>query len=169
LAFDDRNFSAGLENIWALIGDIGSFVDDNKPWGQARDSARQGRLAEVFYDCCEALRFVALLVYPVLPCGAEAIWKALGQTTRLDQQLIDEAAWGSLAPGTPIREPEPIYPLMDVRQTSRRIESLEQEIRESGETQPTDAAVAVAPSLLSPTGSESGQGMTRARAAPRGA
>jgi len=129
MAFDNLNFSTGLEKIWVLVAALDKFLTDNKPWDLAGQPDKRERLAEVLYDSSEGLRFVTLLLHPVLPNATEKIWRGLGQLTRLEDQLIDETPWGSLLPGTPIGKIEAVYPRVEKKETAERIEAMEEEIR----------------------------------------
>jgi methionyl-tRNA synthetase len=155
---DGHNFSSALEKIWLLISTIDKFVTDNKPWDLAAEPSQKTRLNGILYDSCEGLRIVTLLLYPFLPNATEKIWGALGQSGKIEKQLIDETPWGSLMPGTRIGKLEPIYPRVEKNETSERIEIMENEIRNPGSTQraatsstptsgttPAGAAAAVAP------------------------
>jgi methionyl-tRNA synthetase len=150
-SIDGYNFSGALEKIWSLISTIDKFVTDNKPWDLAADPKQKKRLHGILYDSCEGLRLVTLLLYPFLPNATEKIWSALGQSGKLEKQLIDETPWGSLMPGTQIAKLEPIYPRVEKKETSERIETMEQEIRSPGSTQPA-ATTPTSPAGTAPTG-----------------
>jgi methionyl-tRNA synthetase len=159
---DGYNFSGALEKIWSLISTIDKFVTDNKPWDLAADPKQTKRLHGILYDSCEGLRFVTLLLYPFLPNATEKIWAVLGQSGKLEKQLIDETPWGSLMPGTQIAKLEPIYPRVEKKETSERIETMEQEIRNPG-------AAAPAATTSTPAGSTSPAGAPAGVAAGAGA
>jgi methionyl-tRNA synthetase len=129
VAFDNFNFSVGLEKIWVLVSTLDKYLTENKPWDLASDPAQKDRLEEVLYDSCEGLRFLALLLYPVLPNATEKIWRGLGQLTQLADQQVDETPWGSLLPGTAIGKIEAVYPRVDKKEASERIDAMEDEIR----------------------------------------
>ena len=143
---DGHNFSGALEKIWSLISTIDKFVTDNKPWDLAADEQHRKRLDGILYDSCAGLRIVTLLLYPFLPNATEKIWSALGQSGKLEKQLIDETPWGSLMPGTQIGRLEPIYPRVEKRETSERIEAMEQEIRNPGRAAPAGTSATPAAS-----------------------
>jgi methionyl-tRNA synthetase len=133
---DGHNFSSALEKIWSLISTIDKFVTDNKPWDLAADTSQKTRLNGILYDSCEGLRIVTLLLYPFLPNATAKIWAALGQSGAIEKQLIDETPWGSLMPGTRIGKLEQIYPRVEKKETSERIEAMENEIRNPGAAAP---------------------------------
>ena len=131
-----HNFSGALEKIWSLIATIDKFVTDNKPWDLAADPHQRKRLNGILYDSCEGLRILSLMLYPFIPVATEKIWVALGQSGEIQKQLIDETPWGSLMPGTRIGKLEPIYPRVDKKEISERIENMENEIRNPGAAVP---------------------------------
>ena len=92
-----------------------------------------------------------MLLYPFLPNATEKIWVALGQSGKLERQLIDETPWGSLMPGTRIGKLEAVYPRVEKKETSERIEAMENEIRNPGSTQPA-ATTPTSPASTVPTG-----------------
>ena len=159
---DGHNFSSALEKIWSLISTIDKFVTDNKPWDLAADPHQKKRLHGILNDSCEGLRIVTLLLYPFLPNATEKIWAALGQSGKLEKQLIDETPWGSMMPGTQIGKLEPIYPRVEKKETSERIEAMENEIRNPG-------AAAPAASTSTPAGGTTPAGATAGVAAGAGA
>jgi methionyl-tRNA synthetase len=142
------NFSGALEKIWSLIATIDKFVTDNKPWDLATDPQQKSRLNGILYDSCEGLRILALMLYPFIPAASEKIWVALGQSGEIQKQLLDETPWGSMLPGTRIGRLEPIYPRVDKKETSERIETMEQEIRNPGAATP---AASNEPQAATPT------------------
>ena len=60
----------------------------------------------------------------------------LGQPGRLADVRIDQLNWGGLKPGTQIGKPEAVFPRVDKKEASERIEAMENEIRNPGSTPP---------------------------------
>ena len=69
-----------------------------------------------------ALRRV--LLAPVLPAGAQGIWKQLGCEGNVADQRLDELKWGQLKPGTKVGKAEPIFPRLDKAVTLAKLEEL---------------------------------------------
>jgi methionyl-tRNA synthetase len=155
MAFDSFNFSVGLEKIWVLVSALDKYLTDNKPWDLAGQPDQRERLNEVLYNACEALRFLALLLHPVLPNATDKIWTGLGRPTRLEDQLVDETTFGSLLPGAPIGKFEAVYPRVEKKETSERIEAMEDEIRNPAGTAGSAASggAAASPASAGATGS----------------
>jgi hypothetical protein len=108
--FNNNNFSEGLKKIRSLLAIMDKALTDNPPDGITDHADHQPCLTAVLYDACQGLGLIMLLLQPVLPRSSEAIWKSLAQTTRLEDQLIDETPWGFLVPGTPTARPEEFFP-----------------------------------------------------------
>jgi methionyl-tRNA synthetase len=76
------------------------------------------------------------MAHPVIPDATQKIWEQLGQRGKLGDVRIDQLEWGGLKPGTRIGKPEGVFPRMDKKEASERIEIMENEIRNPGSTQP---------------------------------
>ena len=63
---------------------------------------------------------------------------------------IDQLYWGGLKPGTRIGKPEAVFPRVDKKEASERIEAMEQEIRNPGNTQPAAATPSAAAGSAAP-------------------
>jgi methionyl-tRNA synthetase len=100
---DHGNFSEGLKKIWLLMASIEELLTNNAGLESANDQSGRRRFKDVLHDACEGLGLIALLLHPVLPRATDAIWCSLGQTTRLEDQLVCETPWSCLVPGTPIQ------------------------------------------------------------------
>ena len=72
----------------------------------------------------------------MIPEATQKIWEQLGQSGKLADVRIDELKWGGLKPGTRIGKPEAVFPRVDKKEASERIEAMEQEIRNPGSAQP---------------------------------
>jgi methionyl-tRNA synthetase len=97
---DAYNFRGALTNIWRLVALIEARVREVLPRGQSRNPGDTHHLSDLVHDACEGLGWISLLSYPILPRMTAAIWSALGQTTSLEDQLVDETPWSCLFPGT---------------------------------------------------------------------
>ncbi|MGH9774639.1 MAG: methionine--tRNA ligase [Candidatus Acidiferrales bacterium] len=142
---DKFEFSRALELIWGFISVIDKFVTEAKPWVLAEDAARKDELSRVLFDAAEGLRIVAILAHPVLPLATQKVWEQLGQTGLVQDRGFDQLTWGGLKPGTRIGKPEAVFPRVEKKEISERIEAMEEEIRNQGTGAKTPAVGA--PSL----------------------
>jgi len=139
-SYEAFDFSLALQEIWQLIAQVDGYLVKKAPWKMASDASRRAELSGVLYDAAEAVRVVAILSHPVLPQATAAIWKSLGQSDSIAEQNIRSLEWGGLRPGTRITKPEAVFPRLDYKDVSERIEAMEQEIRNPGSAQPAAAA-----------------------------
>ncbi len=143
---DNFDFSGATEEIWNLISCVDKFISDAKPWELAGSDSKQERLGQILYDAAETTRIVAILAHAVIPNATQKIWEQLGQPGKLSDVRIDQIEWGGLKPGTKIGKPEAVFPRVDKKELSERIETMEEEIRNPG---------AITPASI-PTGTGSG-------------
>jgi methionyl-tRNA synthetase len=157
-AFDNFEFSRGLEAIWAMFSAADKYLVERAPWTLARsqDPAARSQLAETLYTVAEILRVAAVLLAPVMPTSAAALWRQLGMTGDLEAMRFEDLAWGGLQPGQRIGEVQPLFPRVEPRQAIERMRALEVEeaarqkallegkAAEAGKTQVTVPAAAPA-------------------------
>jgi methionyl-tRNA synthetase len=127
LMYGQMKFSVVLEKIWELIAETDGFVTVTKPWVLAKDPASKERLESVLYLWAEAIRLIAVLVYPILPASAEKIWQQLGQSGSVSEQRMDLLSWGQLKPGTRIGKIEGLFPRIEKAEAIERMEAMEKE------------------------------------------
>jgi methionyl-tRNA synthetase len=134
-AFD---FSRGLEAAWRLVGLVNEYLVRNEPWviGRQLDQSKgdfvtedrsKQQLNPILYTSAEAVRFSAVLLYPVLPHATEVVWRQLGcdkYLGKIEDQRIDQLKWGELKPGTKVGKPEPIFPRLDKEKTLAKLDEL---------------------------------------------
>jgi methionyl-tRNA synthetase len=142
--YEKFQFSQALERIWDLISVLDKYLVVQKPWSLADDEAQRARLGEILYNAAEGLRVIAVLASPVLPHASQAIWQQLGQRGSSSDQSFTDLAWGGLRAGTPMGEPAAIFPRVDKKETSERIEIMEDEIRNPNAAAPPSAATSSA-------------------------
>jgi methionyl-tRNA synthetase len=113
-AFDNRDFSDGLKRIWSLIATIDGILTAHIPSDVPVDRQEKSRVAYLLHDASEALSWIAMLLHPVLPQATSAIWECLGQSTSLDEQLIDHATpLASVMPGSPVTQLGELFPRVE--------------------------------------------------------
>jgi methionyl-tRNA synthetase len=119
--FTDLGFSRALEGAWAIVARIDKMISDAKPWDLAKDSTQQQTLNAVLYRSAEALRWLSVLLYPVMPNATREIYAQLGLTN--DLSTIDPAklTWGGLPDGTQIGEIKALFPRLDKAKTLEEI------------------------------------------------
>ncbi len=128
-AFENFEFSRGLEAVWGMLAAADKYLVERAPWTLARstDPAARRELAETLYTAAEVLRIAATLLAPALPASAAALWRQLGMPGNVEEQRLDELRWGQLQPGQRIGEVQPLFPRVDPGQAIERMRALEVE------------------------------------------
>jgi methionyl-tRNA synthetase len=133
LHFDDYAFSRALEVAWGTVARVDKLISDAKPWELVKDKHQRQTLNAVLYRAAETLRWLCVLLYPVMPESARAIWQQLGQTNDIAQIDPTSLVWGGLIEGTAIGDIQPVFPRIDKSETMAAIE------RETKGTRATEA------------------------------
>ena len=74
---DAFQFSQGLNDAFQLISRANKYIDETAPWILAKSEETKPRLLTVLKNLCECIRIAAILVTPVMPSTAEAIFNQL--------------------------------------------------------------------------------------------
>jgi methionyl-tRNA synthetase len=176
-------FHRALEVAWGMIARVDKFISDAKPWELARSEEQRETLGAVLYRSAETLRWLAVLLYPVMPESAGAIWRQLGLEGDPATSDPNELRWGGLRAGERVGEVSPLFPRIDRAKTMAEIEKeiaqrKEAEASKGMETAPVEHSGAHATQAAvpgTPTADEvkpeqpPQKGATEAQPAPAGA
>jgi methionyl-tRNA synthetase len=111
--FDNLVFSKALESAWSVVARVDKMITDAKPWDLAKDENQKQTLGVVLYRAAESLRWLSVLLYPVMPEASRAIWKQLGLDGSPSEIDPTQLRWGNLKQGAQIGEVQPVFPRMD--------------------------------------------------------
>lgn len=136
--FDNFEFSNGLEVLWSVIARIDKLISDVKPWELVKDKNQAETLNAVLYRAAETLRWLAVMLSPVMPESSQKIYDQLGLDGKVS--AIDPAVlkWGEFPAGTAIGESAAVFPRIDKTKTMGEIKN------ESGALQAAEPAAALA-------------------------
>jgi methionyl-tRNA synthetase len=123
LCFDDLAFSRGLEVVWSIIARVDKMISDAKPWDLAKDENQIQTLHAVLYRAAETLRWLCVLLQPVMPESTQGIYTQLGLSDSLADLNPSELTWGGLQEGTQIGEVKPLFPRLDKAKTMNEIKN----------------------------------------------
>src|SRR5438046_1006108 len=123
--FDKFAFSRALEEAWGIVARVDKMISDAKPWDLAKDASQSKTLNAVLYRAAESLRWLSVLLYPVIPNAAGDAYAQLGLTD--DPSKIDpgDLEWGELSEGSETGEIKPLFPRIDKAKTMEEITSQE--------------------------------------------
>jgi len=125
--YEKLRFSTALQAIWQMVSHVDSLLTIEKPWDLAKNPTDKARLGEVLYEAAEAIRVIAIVAHPVLPKASQQIWERLGLHGRVEDQRIDQIAWGGLQGGERIRANGTLFPRIEHQEAIERIEAMANE------------------------------------------
>src|SRR5687767_14426773 len=133
LHFENLAFSRALEVAWSVVARVDKMITYAKPWDLAKDENQRHTLNAVLYRAAETLRWLSVLLYPMMPEASMKLAKQLGLAETPDK--IDPASlkWGELRAGAAIGDVQPIFPRIDKTKTMS-------EINQTAPAQPTEPA-----------------------------
>ena len=76
-AMDEYKVSDAVEAIFSLARRCNKYIDETAPWVLAKDEASKDRLNDVLYNLIEGLRFIAVMLEPIMPETNKNIMKQL--------------------------------------------------------------------------------------------
>ena len=123
--FEALAFHRALDTIWELVAAANKYVDSTEPWKLAKQEDTT-RLEQVCYTVLETLRWLSILLFPVMPTKCNELRGQLGITPLMPTEQVDlwPAAWGGLRPGTETLAATPLFPRFDESQERSILERL---------------------------------------------
>ena len=126
LAFDAAMSGNYVHNaLAAAMGEVvygNQVVDEKAPWKMAKDPAQSDELDEFFYQMCERLRVIAILISPVLPKAAHGIFHQLNWKTDLagreERFSLVETSLGLLPDNHRLNTPVVLFPRFETKPVS---------------------------------------------------
>ena len=105
--------SHAVNDAMNLVRAANKFFNDTAPWKLAKVGKTE-ELGGILYACCELIRIVATLLYPVMPSKMKEIRSVFGLT---DSTLtLDHARkFFELPKGTPVKVEEAVFPRFDIK------------------------------------------------------
>jgi methionyl-tRNA synthetase len=103
-----------LEAIWELVGVTNKYVDQTEPWALAK-KGETARLEVVAYTVLESLRWLSLMLWPVMPSKCDELRAQLGLPPVAPTEGLDRwpSAWGGLVAGMQTKPGAPLFPRLD--------------------------------------------------------
>lgn len=95
-----------LMSVWSLISALNKYIDKSAPWELAKKDRQ--RLGIVMYNLMESIRFVSVLISPVMPGISRKILDLMGIGGSI--LMSDLGSFGLLKPGTKIGPAQALFP-----------------------------------------------------------
>lgn len=147
--FDNFEFSRALETVWGVIAKIDKMISDAKPWELIKDENQNETLNAVLYRATETLRWLCVLLYPVMPRAAVEIYGQIGLEGELASTDPKKLKWGDLPSGLKIGETNPVFPRIDKTKILKEIMNNERAEMENNEKE-IEKTSSVAPAAVDP-------------------
>ena len=123
--FEALAFHRALDTVWELVAATNKYVDSTQPWKLAKESD-DTRLRQVCYTVLETLRWLSIMLFPVMPSKCNELRMQLGIHPLLPTEQLDlwPSVWGGLRPGVQTRATRPLFPRFDENQERSILERL---------------------------------------------
>ncbi|MDW8245385.1 MAG: methionine--tRNA ligase [Sandaracinaceae bacterium] len=112
--YEDIAPHRALEAIWQLVGEANRYLDRTEPWSLLKRGQRE-RLEVVVFTALEALRWLSILLWPVMPKKCDALRAQLGLPAIMPIEGLDAwpKAWGGIGPELRTRPGEALFPRLE--------------------------------------------------------
>ena len=151
--WDNFEFSHALETAWTVIARVDKLISDAKPWELIKHDDQAETLNTVLYRATETLRWLCVILYPVMPAASKNIYGQIGLSGDIAAFDPAELKWGQLEPGTAIGETVGVFPRIDKKKVMSQIEENSQNLAVSSQDE-QPAAAAAPPVAVEPTEAE---------------
>jgi methionyl-tRNA synthetase len=123
-AIDRLALHEALASVWTLVDAANGYITEQAPWVVATTDVADdgshpqgGRLATIMVSAAEALRTLAVLMNPVTPKAAAALWDSLGAEPALGplhaQPVAEAGRFGRLPPGLIVTKGPSLFPRIE--------------------------------------------------------
>lgn len=100
--------------VISMVDGVNLYIDQTQPWVLAKDENKKDELNRVLYNLAEAVRWIAICIFPVIPEAAAKIWDQAQLPGKIEDQRIDQLKWGQFPAGITVNKPDPIFPRIEV-------------------------------------------------------
>ena len=119
-----------MDEIWTIVRRSNKYIDETMPWALAKDEAQKNRLATVLYNLLESIRYIAVMLQPMMPQTSELIFASLNTKLNTWDSIAD---FGGLKPWEKVGEAKPMFARID---EEKKLAEIEAEIEANTEKEP---------------------------------
>ena len=105
-AVSEYDFKAAVDTMMALAAFGNNYIQTNAPWKLIKTDREAAR--RIILNCLQIVKALSLVIEPVIPGKADAIWKGLGYTDSVGIHPVKEGLLGiepvDLVPPKPLFE-----------------------------------------------------------------
>ncbi len=85
------------------------YINETAPFKLAKDETKRDELAQILYNCVEAIRIAAVLYLPALPETMTDLLSRFSCTISASDTFDSLTAWGGLKPGDSIVKGDALF------------------------------------------------------------
>lgn len=124
--YDEVAPHRALDTIWELVAAANRYVDQTEPWRLIKSADEKGRLEQVCYVILETLRWLSVMLWPVIPERCDRLREQLGlpPVSPTPGRDIWPVAFGELAAGTKTAPSDAIFPRIDAKREEELLQQL---------------------------------------------
>jgi methionyl-tRNA synthetase len=111
-AVEEFSIHSLIEETMQLVRATNRYFDGSAPWTLVKSD--KSKAGQVLYECTEALRIAAVILYPVMPKRMADLLARIGEPVE-NFELPVAAKWGRLRPGNKLTHGDPLFPRVDER------------------------------------------------------
>lgn len=108
-SMDNFHLADTADAIMALARTSNKYIDDTTPWVLAKEESTKSRLNDVLYNLLESIRYIAVLISPLMPETSEKIFAQLNCDIKSYDSLAD---FGGLQEGM-VGKATPLFARID--------------------------------------------------------
>ncbi len=127
---DKLQFSQALAEIWKVIGECNKYIDLTQPWVLGKDPEKKGLLGNVLRTLAECVRFVAVLIQPVMPSTPGRIFEQLGLADENLKTWDSLQQFGTLPQGLQVHKGDALFPRIDIKKELEALNGDKEEKKE---------------------------------------
>ncbi len=129
-SFQSLMFHKALISIWDFINLTNRYIVEQEPWVLAKNPSSKARLDTVIYNILEALRIIAILLFPFIPDSAGDILTRLGIEDIESQNFDSICTWGGLSEGNGLTRGKSLFPRVEYEKPENTPEGKLTDIKE---------------------------------------
>ncbi len=149
--FDEFKLADGCADVLNLARRANKYIDETEPWILAKTEEGKARLVTVLYELIEAIRFIGILLTPIMPDTSKKILAQIN--TDLDG--IDTlCAFGGYAAGSKVGAAEPLFARIDSKklldELNAEMEAVKAALKAEAEKEAKEEEAKAEPITLAP-------------------
>ena len=109
---DKVDIANALAEVWKLVAKANKYIDEAAPWALNKAGETE-KLQTVLYNLLETIRFITILISPVMPTTPAKVWAQIGLSDHCPLKTWDSLEWGRFPADVTIQRGEPIFPRID--------------------------------------------------------